>query len=285
MAKKRARLGFLTYEDMLKKIAEGAFDEYDINYTPDSHEQYLITPDKTPILIKSRVYVFDSTAEAYTFLNDATDTYVGQVVSIKDGDVYKGYIVNTNLAGKYYAVPISASDEVDYNTLTNRPVHNIVGTLDKPLVLDTLADGTYNISGQYKVSELVQTTILSTNPSLYAIEHKEDKIYIRNITASNVTIYTVTEDAVTTSTVVTTDMLGNFATTEYVDARIAALEALSKEDVKTYVNELLDNTIEELVEKKINNVLDQTLDEKVNTAIDNKITQVDSNSILELFGN
>lgn len=285
MAKKRARLGFLTYEDMLKKIEEGAFDEYDINYTPDSHEQYLITPNKTPILIKSRVYVFDSTAEAYTFLNDASDTYVGQLVSIKDGDVYKGYIVNTNLAGKYYAVPLSVSDEVDYNTLTNRPIHNIVGTIDKHLVLDALTDGTYNISGQYKISELVQTTMLSTNPTLYVIEHKDEKVYIRNITASNVTVYTVTEDAVTTATVVTTDMLGDFATVEYVDARIAALDILSKDDIKVYVDELLDNTIEEIVEKKVNEVLDKTLDEKVNTAIDEKITKVDSNSILNLFGN
>lgn len=285
MAKKRARLGFLTYEDMLLKITNGELDEYDVNYTPDTHEQYLISPDKKPILIKSRVYVFDSTSEAYTFLNDTTDTYVGQIVSIKDEDTYKAYIVNTNLAGKYYVVPMSVSDDVDYNTLANRPIHNIVGTLDSPVTLDALTDGTYNVSGQYKISNYVQTTYLSTNPTLYVVEHKDDVIHIRNITASDVTVYTVSNGSVTVATVVTSDMLGEFATTAYVDSRIAALDALSKEDIKLYVGELLDSTIEELVERKIDEVLDQTLDEKVGIAIDKKIIKVNSDSILNLFGN
>lgn len=43
MALTRAKFGYLTYKDMVAKIADKKLDEYDICYTKDTHECYIIS--------------------------------------------------------------------------------------------------------------------------------------------------------------------------------------------------------------------------------------------------
>lgn len=90
----RIKFAYLTYDDMLSKLESGDINEYDIIYSKDKHITYLITEYLQPLELRSRVYAFNSVSEAEIGLNDATDTYVGQIVSILDKDAYRGYIVN-----------------------------------------------------------------------------------------------------------------------------------------------------------------------------------------------
>ena len=98
----RAKNGYMRYASIATKIQSGEIDAYDVIYTTDTHENYVISPDLEPWVVRSRVYVFDSVEEANTQLNANTDTYVGQIVSVIVEDKCKGYIVNKDALGNYY---------------------------------------------------------------------------------------------------------------------------------------------------------------------------------------
>ena len=83
----RARYGYLTYADMIKKISDGKLDAYDIVYAKDTKECYIITEDLTPSPIQSKVRVFDNVKIAETVLNESIGTYCGQVIAILRNDV------------------------------------------------------------------------------------------------------------------------------------------------------------------------------------------------------
>ena len=90
----RAKYGYMSSASIPLKIQSGEIDAYDIIYTTDTHESYVISPDLEPWAVRSKIYVFDSVENANTLLNVNTDTYIGQIVSILVDDKYKGYIVN-----------------------------------------------------------------------------------------------------------------------------------------------------------------------------------------------
>ena len=89
----RAKNGYMRYASITTKIQSGEIDAYDVIFTTDTHENYVISPELEPCAVRSRIYVFDSVEEANTLLNENADTYVGQIVSILVDDKYKGYIV------------------------------------------------------------------------------------------------------------------------------------------------------------------------------------------------
>ena len=85
----RAKYGYMSCASIPLKIQSGEIDAYDIVYTTDTHENYVISPDLEPLAVRSRIYVFDSVENANTQLNVNTDTYVGQIVSVIVDDKYK----------------------------------------------------------------------------------------------------------------------------------------------------------------------------------------------------
>ena len=56
----RAKYGYMSSASIPLKIQSGEIDAYDIIYTTDNHECYVISPDLEPWAVRSRVYVFDS---------------------------------------------------------------------------------------------------------------------------------------------------------------------------------------------------------------------------------
>ena len=102
----RAKFGFLAYDDMIARIADGALDQYDIVFSKDTKQVFIINENLEPIAMHSKVYVYESVEKANEALNTNPDTYEGQVVSILNGDVYYGYIVNKDAKGTYYVKPL-----------------------------------------------------------------------------------------------------------------------------------------------------------------------------------
>ena len=70
----RAKYGYMSCASIPLKIQSGEIDAYDIVYTTDTHENYVISPDLEPWAVRSRIYVFDSVENANTLLNVNTDT-------------------------------------------------------------------------------------------------------------------------------------------------------------------------------------------------------------------
>ena len=257
----RAKWGYLTYDSMITKIQEEKLDHYDVCYVYDTREIYVISPELEPWAVRSRVYVFNSEDEANTQLNINTDTYIGQIVSIIKGEVCKGYIVNKNPDGSYYVEQLSA-DNIDYNTLGNRPIENLVGTLDTPIIVSNLLIGSYKIQGQYKIFETDTTTYLSADGDLFLIDIKDDIKYIKRFTTDSIYDFIISADEVKRNTYITDEYLQNngYTTDDYVNAKITAFEDSIKADIEAYVESVLESVIEE----KVETIIDTKLDEKLN---------------------
>lgn len=268
----RAKWAYLSYDSMITKIQDGTLDSYDVCYCPDTKENYVISPDLEPWAVRSKIYVFNSIDDANNQLNINTDTYIGQIVSVIVGDVCKGYIVNKNESDNYYVSAITA-DEIDYNTLGNRPIENMVGTLDEPIIITTLSSGLYKIKGQYKISDLEETTYLSADGDLFLIETD----YIKRITKDSINNYIINGDSIIKETYITDEyLLGNgYATTDYVDSKVTALEESIKADIQLYVEE----TVEDVITQKVDSIIDERLDAK----LDEKIQPVSNDDVTNLF--
>ena len=140
----RAKFGFLNYDDMLSRIAEGKLDAYDIVFSKDKKEVFILNESLEPVAMHSKVYVYESIEKANIELNINTDTYVGQIVSILNGDVYYGHIVNKSTDGVYYVTPLyEHAEPIDYDTLGNKPIENLMGTYNTPIILAELPTGIY----------------------------------------------------------------------------------------------------------------------------------------------
>lgn len=272
----RAKWAYLSYDSIQQKIDEGVLDSYDVIYVKDTHENMIVTPELDIWSVRSRIYTFDSVVEANEKLNINTDTYKGQIIAILNNDKYKAYIVNQDENSIYYTTPLS-EDNIDYNTLGNKPIENLVGTLDEPILITTLTPGIYKVKGQYKIIETEETVYLSVNGDLFLIEESNDGKLIKYFTKDTIQDYVISGNDITKKTYVTDSYLSDkgYTTTTYVDTKVAALEEAIKTDVKSYVEQIL----EEVIAEKVDELLDERLDAK----LDEKIQGIPSETVIGLF--
>ena len=82
MSKAYSKNAYINQNEISERIENGQLDAFDIIYTKDTHLCFIISPELTPIEIKSKVFVFTSVEEAEEELNNSSYTYEGQIVSI-----------------------------------------------------------------------------------------------------------------------------------------------------------------------------------------------------------
>lgn len=254
-----SKVSYIDYDEIQNRINIGELNAFDIIYTKDTHENIIISPDLLPISIKSKVYRFLDVESAERALNESTDTYSGQLVSIVYQGKYVGYIVNQRNTGEFYVSPLNTYEgQIDYDTLGNKPIINLTGTLSDTVIISEMETGIYKIRGQYKITGTDETIYLSANSNLFLVEHHDDTVSIKKITAQDIIDYTVNSDGELISSVVPTTkwlMEQGYVTEGYVDEKIAALNFITKEEVSQYVSDLVIQTIgdnlDEIIEKKI----------------------------------
>lgn len=260
----KIKFGYLSYDEMLARIESGELNEYDVIYSKDRLTTFVISEELKPIEIRSRVYVYNSKKDAIREINKNSDTYVGQIVSILEGNTYRGYIVNQNtkLRSTTYTVePLTDISSIDYDTLGNRPIINMVGTLDAPIIIDTLLSGIYKIKGQYKISNSEETIYLSADGDLFFIEVTTSQTLVKRFTKDSIYDFVITTDGISKTVYITDEYLKaqGYVTTGYIDTKIIALEDSIKKDVKVYV--------ESVIADKVDSILDEKLTEKLNEMI------------------
>ena len=272
----RAKWAYLSYNSIQTKIDEGVLDAYDVIYTKDSHENVIISPDLEIWSVRSRIYVFNSVEEANIQLNINTDSYIGQIVSIIVEDKCKGYIVNKDREGSFYVEALTA-DNIDYNTLGNRPVENLVGTLDEPVIITELNSGTYKIKGQYKISDDYGTVFLSSDGDLFLTEKTSTENRIKRITKDTIQDFVISDSDIVKRTYITDEYLTGcgYTTTEYVDNKVLALEESIREDIEAYVEQ----TVEDVITQKVDAIIDERLDIK----LDERIQETTNEEVEDLF--
>lgn len=270
----KAKYGYQkTYQDMLDKISSGILDAYDIVFVEETYGCYVVSPELQPYMVHSKVNLYESVSDAAIAINNATDTYEGQIISVRYKDVYRGYIVNKNSIG-FYITPLDQHpDIIDYDTLGNKPIINKTGTLVEPIVLSELNDGIYAIDGQYQYVSISGTTVyLTASKQLFVIERIDNDIHISKISGLGVTHYVITSsNEIQSYDFVSSEEIKAYATTEYVDNKIAGLNYVTEEEVKTYIEQMFNETFEEVIEAKVEEKINETLDDKVSQAVETKI--------------
>lgn len=255
---------YQNYDDIQDGINSGEINSWDVILCRDTKEMLLIRDDLSISPIKSKVYRFTSTEEAVTVLNAASDSYAGQIVSILHNGSYIGYIVNLNNFNRFYVTPLSIyNGEVDYDSLGNRPIENIVGSLQSPVYIDQLHDGIYHITGNYKLFAEAATTYMSANSNLFLVEHGDGgTTHIKKLSASEIYDYTLSSDKeLTTSTVPTTEWLSSqgYVTEPYIDAKIAALNFINKNEAEAYISDIIAKTFGTVIKEQVSKELDAQL--------------------------
>lgn len=132
----RAKFAYINKDEIVPYIQDNTLNSADIVYTKDTHENYFISPDLIPIAIKSTIYCFESEKEAEEILNQSSDTYAGQIVSIRKDDVYKGYIINKSKEKDKYII----------TSLEEDTTQNIYGSFDENLFLTDAETGKITLS-------------------------------------------------------------------------------------------------------------------------------------------
>lgn len=273
-AKNRSRYGYLNLADIRDRIDSGKLDAYDLIYTKDTHECYILTEDLEQVPIKSRVYQFPTEEEALLYLNAATDTYEGQLVAIKKKDRYKAYIVNKDDEDLWCVTLLSDADEqIDYDTLGNRPITNLTGTLANPIIVETLDNGIYSISGQYKVFDSIDTIFSSYENHIFLVEKSETETHIKDISSTDMITYSLVGDEIQQDKLVTSKFLkdNNYVTDSDLDKKIQTLDILTKTEASEYI------------EQAVNSYLDSKLDSAIDQKLDEKIVETADTEIADLF--
>lgn len=270
-----SRIVFANYDDIQKAIDTNVIDTNDIVICKDTREMIIVREDKSLCPVSSRHYRFDSQDAALEYLNKSADTYDGQFISIKNkfSGNYEGFIVNKE-NGKYTVenVAISDSIEFDYNKALNKPIDIITGSISAPILITDLEDGFYKIVGAYKISDDNVTIYSSSTGHFFVIETVEGIKYIKQITAQKIIDYKV--DA--TGTVTLEEMPTKqwvkeqkFATVQYVDDKVSAMDFLTKSEAAEYISKYIDASINKIVADTVDRVVDERFTASTENEINN----------------
>ena len=256
----RAKFGFLNYDDMLAKITDGKLDAYDIVFSKDRKEVFILNEQLEPIAMHSKVYVYESVEKANEALNINTDTYEGQIVSILRGDVYYGHIVNKSANGLFYVTPLyEHAEPIDYDTLGNKPIENLMGTYNTPIILGDLPTGIYNICGKYKVTSDDSKEYLTGESRLALVNNMGTTTTIKLVTADGIVNFIVSNGEVISDKVVTESYLkdNGYTTESYVDERIKELDLVQRSEIDAYISNYISQSLDVIIDEKIDAALEE----------------------------
>lgn len=247
------RFGWLNKSEMLEAIHNGDLNEYDVCFTKDTHEEFIINSKLEPISIKSRLRIYGSVDAATQDINeDKTLTYPGEILSIRDGEKFIAYVVN-ELDNEYFVTPVYADRMIDYNGLQNVPIKNLEGSVTNPIILADLDDGLYKITGHFIIPTGNEVTSIVGNFIIVEQTGLNEKS-IKRINSNSIFDYYIKNENVRVDEYVTNEYMESkgYATKQYVDSTIAALEISLREYIREYVETTCTLLIRNLIDDELN---------------------------------
>ena len=255
-----SRIVYANYDDIQNAIDKGLLNANDIIFCKDTREMIIVRDNGNFMKVDSRHYRFENRDLAIEYINKSNDTYDGQIISIRNTYTgkYDGYIVN--LEGTTYTVKnLSVADavEFDYNKALNKPIDILTGSVFSPIVVSDLSDGFYKVVGAYKLSNDVVTVYSSSTGHFVIVETIDGVKHIKQITADRIIDHTVTTDGVESVEIPTKEWITeqNFATRQYVDDKLAAMNFFTKNEAMEYIQQCIDNSIGDLVANTVDKVV------------------------------
>lgn len=215
------------------------------------------------------IYSFDMsmTEEDAQHIIEQVKTSIGLDQYIKSADVSKllDDIVG-NLEDKNTVVDYINS--LSYNKLSDKPIENLIGSLNAPVYISSLEDGIYKIKGQYIISQSNPTVQSSAEDVLFFISHDselEKKMTITKMQGTSIVLYFLQTD-------------GTYRTDKYITENwITDQNYMSADAAKEFITKT--------IQESVADVIDQQLDEKLDSALDKKIGGISTEELTNIFNN
>lgn len=215
------------------------------------------------------IYSFDMsmTEEDAQHIIEQVKTSIGLDQYIKAADVGKllDDIVG-NLEDKNTVVDYINS--LSYNKLSDKPIENLIGSLNAPVYISSLKDGIYKIKGQYIISQSNPTVQSSAEDVLFFISHDpelEKKMTITKMQGTSIVLYFLQTD-------------GTYRTDKYITENwITDQNYMSADAAKEFITKT--------IQESVADVIDQQLDEKLDSALNKKIGGISTEELTNIFNN
>lgn len=215
------------------------------------------------------IYSFDMsmTEEDAQHIIEQVKTSIGLDQYIKSADVSKllDDIVG-NLEDKNTVVDYINS--LSYNKLSDKPIENLIGSLNAPVYISSLKDGIYKIKGQYIISQSNPTVQSSAEDVLFFIFHDpelEKKMTITKMQGTSIVLYFLQTD-------------GTYRTDKYITENwITDQNYMSADAAKEFITKT--------IQESVADVIDQQLDEKLDSALNKKIGGISTEELTNIFNN
>ena len=145
-----------------------------------------------------------------------------------------------------------------------------VGTLENPIILSSLNDGLYEISGQHKITADHLTTFDSSGFILVVVQTVDDVKKVRRITADEMSEYIIDGEEVTVNEVATKEYLDEhgYMTEPDVDAKIAAMKVVIMADVEAALPDMIEPIIRPVVEEVVQESIQPESDDNIRHLFD-----------------
>lgn len=157
-------------------------------------------------------------------------------------------------------------NSLSYNTLSDKPIVNMIGSLNAPVYITSLEDGIYKIKGQFIIGGSNTTVNSSPEDTFFLVSHDPDiqnKMTITKIQGGSITLYFLESD-------------GTFRTDRYITEEwVKAQNFMSANSAKEYITQAIQETVSD--------VIDQTLDGKLDSALDKKLGSISTEELNNIF--
>lgn len=159
-------------------------------------------------------------------------------------------------------------NSLSYNTLSDKPIINMIGSLNAPVYITSLEDGIYKIKGQFIIGGSNTTVNSSPEDTFFLVSHDpniQNKMTITKIQGDSITLYFLESD-------------GTFRTDRYITEEwVKAQNFMSANSAKEYITQA--------IQESVADVIDQTLDSKLDSALDKKLSGISTEELTNIFNN
>lgn len=157
-------------------------------------------------------------------------------------------------------------NSLSYNTLSDKPIINMIGSLNAPVYITSLEDGIYKIKGQFIIGGSNTTVNSSPEDTFFLVSHDPDiqnKMTITKIQGGSITLYFLESD-------------GTFRTDRYITEEwVKEQNFMSANSAKEYITQAIQETVSD--------VIDQTLDGKLDSALNKKLSGISTEELNNIF--
>ncbi len=146
-------------------------------------------------------------------------------------------------------------------------IPELAGTAQDMVILSTLNDGIYQVSGQYTITADYPTIFLSTSDDLCIVQTIDEKKIVKRITANEIANYVIEDDlSVTTSIVATQEWIKEqgYADEEYIDYKMEILKHELEDEIDELVRPVVKPICEEVIDETIQPIDDQDIESLFN---------------------